>query len=161
MAENKNQNTQNTQTEANKEQIDVKALLEAQAKEFEEKMKAQAEANKEQIEALAARNNELATELSNLKANTAEENELLGEKIKAIKNGKTELPDYNPFQERILYNVTNEVAKITTTMTGDEVQGIIGSIDEHLQKKLINGAKKIEKHPYIIELIENVKAEKV
>ena len=137
--------TKTAETTEKTQEIDVKELLKAQA---------------EQLEALAKRNNELATELSNLKANTAEENELLGEKIKAIKDGKKDLPEYNPFQESILYKVTNEVAKITTIMTGDEVQGIIGSIDIHIQNKLIKGDKKVEKHPYIIELIPEKTAKK-
>jgi hypothetical protein len=44
-------------------------------------------------------------------------------------------------------------------MTGDEVKGIIGSIDTHLKEKLIRGEKTIEKHPYTITLIEKVAQE--
>lgn len=134
-------------------QADVQALLKAQADEFKAQLQAQAEENKAQLEALANRNNELATELANIKANTAEENALLGEKIAEI--SKTEVkPTYNPFASNILYEVYNEIAGITTIMTGDEVQGIIGSIQKHLKVKLVNGAKQVEKHPYKIKLIE-------
>lgn len=134
-------------------QVDVQALLKAQAEEFQSQLQAQAEKNKTQLEALSNRNNELATELANIKANTAEENALLGEKIAEI--SKTEIkPTYNPFASHILYEVYNEIAGITTIMTGDEVQGIIGSIQKHLKIKLANGAKTVEKHPYKIKLIE-------
>lgn len=150
-----------TTVERTPDTIDVEALLEAQAKKFEERINAQTKANEEQIKALLEKNEELATELNNLKTNTAEENELLGEKIAAIREGKKDLPDYNPFEEKILYEVANEVAGIVTIMTGDEVQGIIGSIDTHLQKKLINGEKEIEKYPYKIKLIEDKQAKKV
>lgn len=156
MAENKQ-----AQTDGQNKDLDIKALLAAQAKEFEDKIKAQAEANEKQLEALATRNNELATELANLKTNTAEENELLGERIAAIKNGADDTPKYNPYKESILYKVENTEAGITTIMTGDEVQGIIGSIDKHLTKKLINGEKTVEKHPYKITLVEGKMAVKV
>lgn len=132
-------------------QVDVQALLKAQADEFKAQLQAQADENKAQLEALAARNNELATELTNLKANTAEENALLGEKIAQV-TGKEVVPTYNPFARDIMYKVYNEVAGITTVMTGDEVQGIVGSIQKHLKEKLAKGEKKIEKHPYKIEV---------
>ncbi len=150
MAEvNKNETT----TKAAEPQVDVQALLKAQADEFKAQLKAQADENKAQLEALATRNNELATELSNLKANTAEENALLGEKIAQV-TGVEVKPTYNPFAKNILYKVFNEKAGITTIMTGDEVQGIVGSIQKHLKEKLVNGATKIEKHPYKIEKYE-------
>lgn len=132
-------------------QVDVQALLKAQADEFKAQLQAQADENKAQLEALAARNNELATELTNLKANTAEENALLGEKIAQV-TGKEVVPTYNPFARDVMYKVYNEVAGITTVMTGDEVQGIVGSIQKHLKEKLAKGEKKIEKHPYKIEV---------
>lgn len=146
--ENKNGNetTQNT---------NIEALLKAQADEFKKLMEEQARANKEQIDALVEKNNTLTEELINLKTNTEAENKLLGENIAAIKEGKDPAPSYNPFKEDILYKVYNETAKVTTIMTGDEVQGIIGSIDIHLKKKLIEGAEKIEKHPYTITLYKN------
>lgn len=132
-------------------QVDVQALLKAQADEFKAQLQAQADENKAQLEALATRNNELATELSNLKTNTAEENALLGEKIAQV-TGKEVVPTYNPFARDVMYKVYNEVAGITTVMTGDEVQGIVGSIQKHLKEKLAKGEKKIEKHPYKIEV---------
>ena len=137
-------------------QVDVQALLKAQADEFKAQLQAQAEANKAQLDALATRNNELATELSNLKANTAEENALLGEKIAQVAGVEVK-PTYNPFAKNILYKVYNEKADITTIMTGDEVQGIIGSIAKHLKEKLVNGAEKVEKHPYKIEKYVSIK----
>lgn len=155
MAENKT----DAQQKADNNAVDIKKLLEEQAKQFETQLKAQAEQNKQQLDALMERNNKLAEELTNLKTNTAEENALLGEKINAIGKGEDLTPKYNPFKEGILYNVHNEVAGIDTVMTGDEVKGIIGSIDKHLKVKLINGEKKIEKYPYTITLIEEEKAE--
>lgn len=140
-----------TGSKATEPQVDVQALLKAQAEEFKAQLKAQAEENKAQLDALATRNNELATELANLKTNTAEENALLGEKIAQV-TGQEVVPTYNPFARDIMYKVYNEVAGITTIMTGDEVQGIIGSIQKHLKEKLAKGEKKIEKHPYKIEV---------
>lgn len=142
--------------------VDIQALLKAQAEEFRAQMQAQAEENKAQLEALATRNNELATELANLKANTEEENALLGEKIAQVAGVEVK-PAYNPFAKGILYEVYNEIAGITTIMTGDEVQGLIGSIAKHLKKKLVEGAKEVDKHPYKIKLYvkqTNKKAEK-
>lgn len=122
--------------------LDVEALLKKQAADFQA-----------QIDAMKAQNNRLNEELANLKTNTAEENELLGQKIAKIA-GAENVPNYNPYLEDILYDVQNLDAGITTRMCGDEVRGIIGSIDKHLTKKLINGETRIEKHPYIITKVE-------
>lgn len=125
---------------ATEPQVDIQELLKAQADEF-----------KAQLDALATRNNELATELANLKANTEEENALLGEQIAKVA-GKEAVPTYNPFARHILYEVYNEIAGITTIMTGDEVQGIIGSLAKHLKAKLVKGEKEVDKHPYKIKV---------
>jgi len=151
MAETKNENKNETKAAEtkndNKEQtVDVKALLDAQAKEF-----------KAQMDALAERNNKLAEELANLKSNTAEENRLLGESIQAIAEGKEPAPTYNPFAPNLLYKVHNETAGIDTIMTGDEVEGIIGVVQKHLKEKLVNGEKTVEKHPYTVTLLGDVK----
>ena len=144
-----------TKTEETKEQTtDIKALLKEQEEKFKAELEKQREENQKQMDALSEKNASLVEELNNLKQNTLEENELLVQKIKAVESGKTVEPSYNPFKSDILYKVYNETAKCTTIMTGDEVQGIIGSIDKHLKQKLVNGEKKIEKHPYTITLIE-------
>lgn len=140
----------NTKTEENKTNIDVQGLLKQQAEEFKKLMEEQAKKNEEQIKALVEKNNALSEELTNLKTNTAEENKLLGETIAAVKEGKAIAPTYNPFAQNLLYKVYNETAKITTIMTGDEVEGIIGIVAKHLREKLIKGENEVEKHPYKI-----------
>lgn len=136
--------------------VDIDAILKKQNEEFEAKQKAFAEEMQGKIDALTEKNAQLKDELTNIKTNTEEENALLGEQIAKIANVETK-PSYNPFAEGILYDVYNEKAGIHTKMTGDEVKGIIGSIDKHLKVKLINGEKEIEKHPYKITLIEKKK----
>lgn len=138
--------------------VDVEALLKAQEEKFNEILKAQKEENAKQIELLTNRNNELAEELTNLKTNTAEENELLGQKIAEIKGDEVK-PKFDPYAPDRLYKVYNEVAGITTVMTGDEVEGIVGSIDKHLTEKLQKGAKTIDKHPYKITFYRKTKIE--
>lgn len=133
--------------------VNVEALLKKQKEDFEQRQKNFAEQMEEKFKTLTDENTQLREELANVKSNTAEENALLGEKIAKIANVETK-PSYNPFAEGILYDVYNEKAGIHTKMTGDEVKGIIGSIDKHLKVKLQNGAKEIEKHPYKITLIE-------
>lgn len=142
-----NKNTQNN---------DFAALLKAQEEKFIKQMKEQNNAMQEKINAMEEQNKKLTEELTNLKTNTEQENALLGEKIAKV-TGIEEEPKYNPFDKSILYNVENEVAGITTVMTGDEVKGIIGSIDKHLRLKLVQGAKNIEKHPYKITKKEEKK----
>ena len=122
--------------------VDIEALLKQQAEMF-----------KTQMDALAERNNKLAEELANLKNHTAEESKLLGESIAAIAEGKEPTPKYDPFAADLLYKVYNETAGITTIMTGDEVEGIIGVVQKHLKVKLMNGEKTVEKHPYTVTLL--------
>ena len=136
---------------------EVEKLLKKQADDFAQKMAEQKQEMQDKIDTMAEENKKLTDELANIKTNTAEENALLGEQIKAITKNE-ELPQYNPFADTILYRVKNEVAGIETIMTGDEVEGIIGSIDKHLIKKLVNGEKEIQKHPYTIILIEKAEA---
>lgn len=135
--------------EENAQSVDVTALLKAQEEKFNEILKAQNEENKKQIELLTKRNTELADELTNLKTNTAEENALLNQQIANITGEETK-PKLDPYAPNRLYKVYNEVAKITTIMTGDEVKGIVGAIDKHLTEKLKKGEKEIVKHPYTI-----------
>lgn len=138
--------TKTAQTKAEKQEktIDVNALLKAQEEKFSNL-----------IAELNDRNKELAQELTNLKSNTEEENALLGQKIADIK-GEEVKPVLDPYEECRLYKVYNSVAKITTIMTGDEVRGIIGSIDRHLTKKLRQGELEVEKHPYRITFYTKV-----
>lgn len=135
---------------------EVQKLLKEQADDFTKQMAEQTTQMQTKIDAMTEENQKLKDELANIKTNTAEENALLGEKIAKIANIETK-PNYNPFAEGILYDVYNEKAGIHTKMTGDEVKGIIGSIDKHLKIKLINGTKEIEKHPYKITLISKEK----
>ncbi|MCD7740438.1 MAG: hypothetical protein LUH11_03720 [Candidatus Gastranaerophilales bacterium] len=139
----KSEKTKITVSEENT-QNDISALLKAQ------------EENKKQIELLIAQNTQLTEELTNLKTNTAEENALLSQQIADIK-GEEAIPEYNPYAENLLYKVYNEIAGITTVMTGDEVKGIVGNIDKHLTAKLKKGEKEIVKHPYTITFDRVVK----
>ena len=107
------------------------------------------------IDAMVKKNKELTEELNNLKTNTAEENALLGEKIAKI-NPEEKKDLYNPYNSKILYSVFNEEAQITTVMTGDEVECIVG-LAEHITKKLIAGEKEFTKHPYTVTLIKKTK----
>lgn len=142
-----------TGSKVENKELDIEAILKKQKEEFQAEQKALREEMQNKIDTMADENKKLTEELSNLKTNTAEENALLGEQIAKISNVETK-PSYNPFAEGIMYDVYNEKAGIHTKMTGDEVKGIIGSIDKHLKLKLISGAKSIEKYPYKITLIE-------
>lgn len=142
---------QNKKTDDTK--INVEELLKKQNEEFTKKQKELADSMQAKLDEMAEQNKKLTEELDNLKTNTEIENELLGEKI-ARYTQNNDLPDYNPFDKDILYKVKNQDAGIETLMTGDEVKGIIGAIDTYLEEKLINGAKTIEKHPYVITLVE-------
>lgn len=142
---------QNKKTDDTK--INVEELLKKQNEEFTKQQKELADSMQAKLDEMAEQNKKLTEELDNLKTNTAIENELLGEKI-ARYTQNNDLPDYNPFDKDILYKVKNKDAGIETLMTGDEVKGIVGAIDTYLEEKLINGAKTIEKHPYVITLVE-------
>lgn len=128
--------------------IDYEAMFKRQQAQIDELIKA----NTEDKATAAKRIEVLETKLTNVEANTAEENALLGQKLdkispKDIKSG------YNPYDSELLYEVRNEEAKTTTLMGGDEVEGIVG-LQEHITKKLKNGEKSFEKHPYKVKLIE-------
>lgn len=128
-------------TEITEAKVDITKLLEAQEAKFDKKMAD-----------LKAENDRLREELTNLKSNTEEENALLGEKIaKIIPEEKKNL--YNPYRPDIYYNVYNEEAKVTTLMSGDEVEGIVG-LQEYITKKLIAGEKEFKKFPYVVTLVE-------
>lgn len=144
------------QNKTKKPEVNVEELLKKQAEEFEKKQQELAEQMQAQLNDMVEQNKKLTEELDNLKTNTAEENALLGEQIAKVA-GEAELPKYNPFAKDVLYMVENTDAGIKTLMTGDEVSGIVGSIDRYLEEKLIKGAKKIEKNQYIITLYEDKK----
>ena len=135
-----------------KPDVNVEEILKKQAEEFAKQQKEFAANMQAKMDKMAEQNKKLTEELNNLKTNTAEENALLGEKIAKV-SGEAAKPNYDPFEPTILYKVKNKDARIETLMTGDEVKGIIGAIDRHLEKRLINGDKTIEKHPYVITFV--------
>lgn len=132
--------------------VDFEKLLKEQAKQFEEQQKALVENMTKKMEDVLKKNAELQEELSNLKDHTAEENAILGEQIKAVKEGKEE-PKCLPYLPTVLYEVYNEEAGITTIMTGDEVEGIVG-LSEYITKKLQAGETEFSKHPYKVKKLE-------
>lgn len=134
---------------------EVEELLKKQAETFTKQIAEQKENMQGKIDAMVKKNKELTEELNNLKTNTAEENALLGEKIAKI-NPEEKKDLYNPYNSKILYSVFNEEAQITTVMTGDEVECIVG-LAEHITKKLIAGEKEFTKHPYTVTLIKKTK----
>lgn len=142
---------ESTQTQNNSKNLDVQALLKQQNDKFEQKMQAQKEEMQAKLDDMAKLNNKLTEELNNLKTNTAQENALLGEQIaKIVPDNK--LNCYNPFNPKLNYSVYNEEAQITTLMSGDEIECIIG-LQEHITKKLINGEKEFKKFPYVVKLL--------
>jgi len=148
-SEEVNNETQKPQKTQN---VNFEALLKQQAELFEAQQKKAMEEMQEKINTLAANNLALTEELLNLKTNTAEENALLGEKIAQI-GGKPELPEYNPYDPKLLYEVYNKEAAATTIMGGDEVECIVG-LHEEITANLKLGATEFAKHPYTVKLLK-------
>lgn len=149
--------TKDTKVQAGQGEIqdktpDIKALLEEQEKKFEAQQMALVESMKKQIAEMEEKNAKLSEELSNLKDHTDEENAILGERLNAIKSNKEE-PKCLPYLPTVLYEVFNEEAGITTIMTGDEVEGIVG-LSEYITKKLEAGETEFNKHPYKVKKLD-------
>ena len=132
--------------------INIEEVLKKQNDEFEQKLQKQKEEMQAKLDAMTGVNEQLTQELDNLKTNTATENALLGEQIAKI-SPETVKSSYDPYDKHVLYSVYNENAKITTLMTGDEVEGIVG-LDLYITEDLKNGKKNFKKYPYEVNLYE-------
>ena len=147
MSAKEQQTTVTTELKSKEGEVDNSVNVEELLKKQKEEL---TNAFNEKLSALATQNEKLSEELTNLKTNTEEENRLLGQKIAKI--DKKEEIKINPYDKKLRYEVYNEEAKATTICTGDEVECIVG-MQEHITKKLQQGAKSFEKFPYKVKLL--------